>query len=1479
MGDSAAALWESELLRARDWLAATRTDKQQEHLQLFTRVKAHIAYKDHQRSLQSEAIASEDEDDTALDFLADVDASDMSALLQAEAAKAAPTVEDMLPVESVMPSAKDLMRPLDMPNNLASPKLKPKVKAVPMSQLDPKTLRSSTTASVTAGATLGADEEVQKLMVSLDVTLPMHSDNEETKTEESTPPHLLKSFGGESKAGNLGLHVSGSWKLEQLKYMQQASSKSPQDPHKKKTTISATTKQDDDVTREMLSWVTGCRDPEVIKRKENLRRKRKHPHRYGMASEEEQRQVLMKAKRIARDSDNESEDDFSSDYSPAEDDEMPEPDEPEVVDLLSDDYLDSDDDKRPAKRKRKRLRQTNTSAKKKKVRSRKPAVTRKLSQPDSSSESTPPPSHMEMRDIPAASEASQTPAMTKSASTEKLIDGVTGKSNHPIELLSSDDESDKVIISKNVGIRAEHELHDENLVSAESTKATPSIARTVVYKPAADEVSKSDELGRVQESEVLNTAMQSSDVDGDDADISDTGTIDLEEEDLSLGAEDNEDIATNDDVSNLDCHNEQGEHEADAGKKPCVMTEEVVSAIESEEKTNQEQTTVQADNGAKQSENTTDKVLPNAEVDDEDVSEAETEILDDDDEPDTDDLGLDYSDDSDSGGNLARNGNNTTGAQKDGAVSSDKNISEAHDSSGKKENTPDSSNAGVQQFFDFKPLKLKPKANATTTAPKPLPVHTYSETHAKTGGGELENTGDRQKSPVTPAKPTGSNGLRPSKKPIATTTTFKGKYAVTRRSTKMLNPGDTPGAKRQAKSQYSMVPTKKVSSARDLDDVPLALLAKELQKKPDDNPQTKYLLYAGAKKTEDVPTFTADTSRVAPKSRFGGGNSSFNANASAKSDYQAPLTGRQSLVNGKNAPQQGGYRREPQISIYDALHMDGQESASDIRDGTGYKRSSRFKKMQEEAARNGTPMVKSRLQNTDWDKIPIPRKLPQAEKSTRDAVLPSPPNKNDYGSRNVGNTPNKRRKKNSGSSNKNSGPSYYGPQASKPETKGRYDSPSRGIRGRELNNYRREDDRWRKRSASPPSRDRDRHDRREDRKRRGSSRSRSRSVSPRGRDYSSSRRHQGSRSRSWSRERSSERDSRRTERSGSSYRDRDRQSNGSLFSDGHDSTKKGSNELPELGEVRQNGKLEHADNSVKKQKSSAVMEAPASSGALATFDDDGDNIYISDSDDDEKNLIKEVEDIRFDLDGVAVDEALMSKQVYVTGLNPTLVAEQIEEDFARFGVAVDRETGFPAIDLFPSQRNHLCRGDACVTFETEDGAQEAAEELNAKNVKNSMIRVKRMDIHTLRILNVQFQTVRDTWRCTETRCRADVSIWTGKCDKCGRKRVYAPSNVKIGAESWLCSLCVLRCICILPIFRFLRCATVLMSKLFYSERLIRYKLSRLQGIVARGRPLDALHVLISLEYLSERIPHGWRKRCKMQWPQTTRCSREGDGSS
>ncbi|ETM48418.1 hypothetical protein L914_07045 [Phytophthora nicotianae] len=1410
MGDSVAALWDSELLRARQWLAATRRAKHRGNDRLFQRVKAHIGYKDHQLSLQTETTASEDEDDGALDFLGDVDVSDMSALLQAEAAKAAAAAT---PVEPAL-SAGDLMKPLEMPNNLVSPNLKPKTKAVPMSQLDPKALGTSTTSTMTASATLGDDSSVNELLQELNVQVH-HSDSEETKTEESTPPHLLKSFGDDKTGGN-GMQVQTG----RAQYMHQVSSKSPQDPHKKKAAapVTATTKPDD-VTAEMLSWVTGYRDPEVIRRKENMRRKRKHTHRYGMTSEEEQHQVLLQVKRIIRESDSDSEDDMSSDYSPAEDEEIPEPDEPDVVDLLSDDYLDSDEDKRPAKRKRKRLRQAETSTKKKKTHSRKPAVTRKVTQGATSSTTSSPVNVQEAR--PLSSSAGNGTGLTPATTTEESDDG---KPNHPIELLSSGDETGDSDKGSTPQVHVDHSKSNHSAdsnakdseVSKESTilrlkipqdrlleehnqeqepnpaEATNafSTAPGAVDKISADSVIPSGVVSpetaaaeRTQESgthddstNITNTAMHPSGASDDDADLSDTGTVDFEGEDLSVETEEN-----------IDQDNS-------------IAAELVVDSG-----TDKEQQGPDVNAGEKQgkAEHASGKAQSSAELEDDDVSEAETEILDDD-EPDTDDLGLDYSDDSDSGDKSPSNAKNTARGEvdtatsskmDDGTTSKEKSTSErSGDCSPNGKTTSgdkiDASRAGVQQFFDFTPLKLKPKTKTTTsTAPKPLPVHTYDETHRKKGESASGKAADDQKkSSVTPTKSTvGSNGLRPKtlKKPVATTTTMKGKYAVTRRSTKMLNPEDTPGAKRPSKSQYTMVPTKAFNNnvAKDLDDVPLAILAKEMAKKPDDKPQARYLSYAGAKKTEDAPTYAAQTPRIVSKSRYGGGG--LNSSLLTTQDSSVASNGQYSQVKDK-----GGYRREPQISIYDALHMDEQESASDIREGAGYKRPSRFKKMQEEAARNGTPMVKSRLQDTDWDKVPIPKKKKQAsqvEKSTLDAKTSKTVSVGNV-AKQGGNAQNKRRKKNSASSKKNTGPSYYGPQAAQSAKSDKYDSPSRGRRGREHSSYRRDDDRRRERSPSPHSRDRDRHDRRDDRRRRGSSRSRSRSLSPRGMDYGSSRHRRRSRSRSWSRERSSERDHRRTD-----SRDWNRQTNGSRRSRSPDfrdsSKKKESTEPLEVGEVCQNGKIEDSDRPAKKQKTSHSSETSPLPGALAPFDDDGDNMFISDSDDDGNALIKEVEDIRFNLDSVSVDEGLMARQVYVTGVNATVFAEQIEEDFARFGVAVDRETGFPAIDIFSCQRTRFGRGDACVTFETERGALEAVEELNSKNVKNSMIRVQRMDAHTQRILTVQFQTARDTWKCTGTKCRADVSIWNAKCDKCGRPRVYGPSNIKIGAESWLCSLC------------------------------------------------------------------------------------------
>jgi hypothetical protein len=1264
MGDSATALWESELLRARQWLAASRRDRQNEQERLFQRVKSHIGFKDHEHSLQSEAVPSDD-DDLSLDFLADVDASSaMSALLQAEAGTQPPPVE-----ESAMPSAADLLKPLEMPRSLASPKLKP-AKPVPMSQLDPK---------VVTGATLGSDAAVDNLMQDLSLEVP-HSEAEETKTEDSTPPHLLKSFGVvEGK-------VKAAADAVQAQDVRQAS-ESPQQLQK---AAAAAAKKPDEVEKEMLSWVTGYRDPEVVRRKESMaRRKRKHTHLYGVSSEQERQEVLMRVKEITRDSNSdsgsESEDDMSSDYSPAEDEEVPEPDEPEVVDLLSDDYLDSDEDKRPVKRKRKRLRQAETAQKKKKARSRKPAVTHKLEQPGSSGKTTAQAKQTQASVGAAVNASEQAPAVSKVNSTQ------------PIEVLSSGDEAGN---SDQSGAPIPGSLRRKSSADAASDKATESAAakgstilrlkipkdfRQTPSEAGADAVAlapvasgataqHNEKLDRPAGKVEATSTPSDMNTEADGADLSDTGTVDLEAEDLSVGNEEKTD----------DAGDAAAGSGVQAGSGIARAQEEIVASAEGESN--------KAESGASA------EAASSGVADDDDVSEAETEILEDD-EPETDDLGLDYSDDSDSGDKSVGGSDKKASGSKTGSAASPKDSK--GDAASSSNNAGDSASdtkqkaadangadkasasaAGVLQFFDFVPLKLKPKSKSTTsTAPKPLPVHDYDETHSK----KVVNgkTSAEAKKPVAtppPQSSAGSNGLRPSKKPIATTTKMKGKYAQTRRSTKMLDPEDAPGAPPKQRNHYTMVPTQKaitMTGSNDLDDVPLAILAKELSKTPEDLPNGRYLSYAGAKKTEDAPSYATKTPSIVPKSRFGGGTAFSSSTPAAKEPPQ--VTGR----NGSN-----GYLREPQISIYDALHVEGQESASNIREGTGFKRPNRFKKMQEEAARNGTPRVKSRLQDTDWDKVPIPKKKKQAlspDKPTHQAPRKFS-SKNERGPSNTpGKNQTKRRKKNSGPP-KSSGPSYYGPQASQAATKDKYESPSRGHRGKENGNSRNGADRRRTRSPSPPFRERDRHSRdgryRDDRRRRGSSRSRSRSPSPRGRDYGKDHYRRRSRSRSRSKERSHERD-RRSE-SSSNDRDRDRDasdSKRSLSPDRQGSSKSNGfgvpSAAPELGEVHQNGSLGDGDRSLKKQKPSYDVEEPASPGALATFDDDGDNMFISDSDDDGAGLIKEVEDIRFDLQSVPVDEALMAKQVYVTGFNPTVSAEQIEEDFARFGVAVsDTVIGF-----------------------------------------------------------------------------------------------------------------------------------------------------------------------------------------------------------
>ncbi|CAH0481226.1 unnamed protein product [Peronospora belbahrii] len=1406
MGDSAAALWESELLRARQWLKSRHKDKQEESEWLFQRVKMHIGFKDHQQSLQSQAVASEDEDDTALAFLGDIDASDMSTLLQAEAANiaaAVPLLEIVPPVKSHMPNARDLMIPLEMPVNLISPRLNSK--SVSTLQLDPK---SATTTD--AGVTLVTEADVQELMqeLALDTIHLKQFDIDEEKTEESTPPHILKNYGG--------VNTTANNEAKQFKYMPQVSLKSPQSPEKKKAD-SIATMQEDDVTDEMLSWVSGYRDPEVIRRKENMRKKRKNTRWYGMASEEESRQVLMQVEKITHDSkDNSgSDDNSSSDYLPVEEDDNSGPDDNEEIVFLSDANVDSDEER--GKWKRKRLHQARGSLTKKRPHSRKSIVTRKKVVEQSVIRRN----RDNLQKVQLEASSAGIKAKRNLGAGERALTEAHPKStsSQPIEYRSYKDEKAETNNRNSVAEMVDHTSTISHGADCASSNATEPEQLKVLINLRDSPLKETNSSNMQQDRGLASDLSKAAPVfTCSEAAIGDRtcesvrivcGSIE------SFGSPTANEKANSDDAdlskamtlkgTELLRHNQEQRNEAST-----ASTTEVVIGNYS---------AAQLDDAAVNAtivyKRTHGELKQSVEVSDDDVSEAETEILEDD-ELDTDNLELELSAESDGRSSIPMDQKESSmGAQKDALDNTDGEIktettvrhdqhssadSKQEASNDQKEDKVTASMTGVQQFFDFVPLKLKSKVKTVSSiAPKPLPFHSYTVTHSKAGNSYVESQSAKsKKTGVVPSTPSlGSNGLRPSQKPIATITTTKGKYLSTRRCIKVLS--DTPDAKRQPKRQYTMVATEKTrnSGIHVLDDEPLAILAKELSQNLEDTPQTRYLSYGGAKKAEEPPSYIAETPRLVPKSRFGGG---LQSSSSAVQTSSVASNGQHSQMIDKTVIR-GGYRRDPQINIYDALHLDRQESAIDVCEKTDYKRPSRFKTMQAEAARNGTPMVKSQLKDKDWEKMPIPRKRKQARQADEDALL-QPSSTRDQGSKSdAGKSRNKDRKKKSASSNKSS--SYYGPQAFQLVTSSKHDLPSRGQCSRERSSCRRENDRKRKQSLSSPSRDRNHYDRKrkssDGYRRRGSSRSRSHSPSPRSRDYRNNRKRHRSRSKSRSREKSSERERRRSDQTSPTDRDRDchRKTNSkkkrvSFSPEYRDSSKKERlAKPPKLVEVCQNGKNKTGDidRFTKKKKIFHSTVAPSSLNALTTLDDEEDNLFISDSDDDENALIMEVEDIRIDLDSVPVDEALITRQVYVTGLNPTVCAEQIEEDFARFGVAVDRETGFPAIELFACQRNYLGRGDACVTFETEEGAQEAVEELNLKNVKNSMIQVRRMDIHTQRILTLQFRAVRETWKCTKTQCRANVSVWNAKCDKCGRKRVYGPSNIKIGADSWLCSLC------------------------------------------------------------------------------------------
>ncbi|KAI9910093.1 hypothetical protein PsorP6_010685 [Peronosclerospora sorghi] len=307
-----------------------------------------------------------------------------------------------------------------------------------------------------------------------------------------------------------------------------------------------------------------------------------------------------------------------------------------------------------------------------------------------------------------------------------------------------------------------------------------------------------------------------------------------------------------------------------------------------------------------------------AQLDGEDISEAETEMLKDD-EVDT------Y--------NVSHGGGSGDGVpeintlEKSSLVADGDSLSHKPDGAASETETVHSNDTApaptneVQHFFDFVPLKSKVKTTSFATL-KPLPIHSHTITCSSV---EKENETcvkvSSKTNTVVPTKPSVcSNGLRRNRKTIGSPSIKNVKSITTRRCIKILD--DVPVAKKQQKCQYTMEVTKKLetSSTKDFDDVPLSCLVEVLSEETEDKPQAK----------SDV-----EAPRIVSKSRYGGAG----LISIAAQNTPSASNGQPSKVKD-NIPANFIYRREPQMSIYDALHMDGQETAYEIRDGTRYKRPS-----------------------------------------------------------------------------------------------------------------------------------------------------------------------------------------------------------------------------------------------------------------------------------------------------------------------------------------------------------------------------------------------------------------------------------------------------------------------------------------------------------------------------------------------------------
>ncbi|TYZ59389.1 hypothetical protein PybrP1_001607 [[Pythium] brassicae (nom. inval.)] len=1466
---------------------------------ILARVNAHVHFAHAQRHAREQAAAADgsgndDDDDDALpgadlslDFLGSVGAEDIQSLLEAEAARAAASesldaqvVETATATGSEPPTMAMAMAPLAMPSHLLHKRSPPKLYAsIPKSALlqpkfvVPPAARSSAAATVAAAAAtmtvpvataLEEDAGVAELMDELELELelsdsdhhvvpaPANSRDIHDEHKSEPPPAVVRSSAMDELARSVFLSAPA------VAAKNKRRSGSDADNNDNDADDNAVVVAPDPVADEMRGWVTGYRDPDVLRRKETMaRRKRRQTTRFGVSSAEEQRTIHRAAKYYAGEDDKSSEsasdDSTGSNFSPADDADERD-DAASDAELLSDDYLDAEQDtaSRAKTPRRGRLRNkhrdskaakastprsqkaTTTTAKTTKkangsagggeqmVSARKATLTVNVSPPGRalSAVST-------SRQAKEPRRAVAVPAARRRA---PLSDSDSEQEHETIDLLSSDDA---------VSDAAPATLKKSD--SVDSARHTP--VDTPVRPPVVvPEPQKQDPLQDTKADDLSSQAPREKDAKA--AHLKSLREKLAPVESVSARSTGSQQppalptLSANDDASHEPRETSRPDSEAtvkvgaaDRVEARVVLSEAVLKAH-----------TLRKSESSAAATNAPANAM-SAEVPD-DVSEADTLAFDDveedeatSDEPSHevestwhDDLGFSDNDDNDD------NDNDAPGRPVVTAPNDDE----------------------YEQFFADTPLrkqKLKEQqerqvtAKATYNGGSKQPATTKPTTAtAKATDSATKPSGPVPVAPTAAVavtlEATGSNGLRKKTKPgtIAMSTVMKGKYQLSRRTTKVIVDegvgsgkrsvsgvygGSQPVAGGVKKSRFSAPLVQETSASAALTAEFMSFISERSVErgyqrfsKPTSSASSssshkqrngvadeRYLSYTSSKtangdKDSDDEPLSASRSRAQKSSAASNGASS---SAASKGWSFSPSVASNENVDSNPVAKAPAFPRDRQIDLYDALHLEarGPETgltARDLRDGE-YKRPSAFKKVQEEKEKRGIAFVP---RETYLENLPIPKKKLPHQQPAPPATAAKPSstsrgsnNSNDYSSKRAS----------SGKPSHAEKPSHYGPSAGPADA---FSSPSRSGGGyANAGGKKRKHDKYKsRRSYSPPPARRRADDRfasssvHGGRGKAGPRRyDRSRSPSPRPKDrYKTTsadapRKRNRSASRSRSRSRSRDRDERGRSRDWDDRRDRS-------------PLRPVASELSESSRKRARSaerdplSASQGEPATKKAKplDPRLARAPVESAAPpppgALFDDgSGSDLFISDSDNEyegDGNAAKKpaaVEDIRVDLSSIEVDAHEMKRRVYVTGLNGMMSEEELEELFAPFGIETDRETGFPAIRAYLCQRSHRPRGDACVTFFTEDSALSAVEEINAKIVKNCKVEVRAMTLPTQRLLNAQFHTPREAWKCPGADCRADVSIWNNKCTKCARKRVFGPSRVRVADTDWLCSIC------------------------------------------------------------------------------------------